>query len=113
MKCVNCGSENDRDAEFCENCGSPLKRSCAICGSSLKPGAKFCNKCGTPVSTHAASRTEEDQLAALRQAAPPELKEKIRTSSVQDQGVRKPWVKNYKPSPLGKVSFQNVVIEEH
>jgi ABC-type oligopeptide transport system substrate-binding subunit/class 3 adenylate cyclase len=90
MKCVNCGTENDRGAEFCENCGSPLKRACARCGSPLKSGAKFCNKCGSPVSTRAISRAEEDQLAALRQAAPPELKEKIRTASLQDEGQRKP-----------------------
>ncbi len=27
MKCSNCGHENDTDAEFCEKCGSNLKKS--------------------------------------------------------------------------------------
>jgi len=90
MKCAQCGSENDSDAEFCENCGNLLRRTCSHCGGTLKPGAKFCKQCGNPISTLPLSTAEADQLQALRQAAPPELKEKIRTASLHDQGLRKP-----------------------
>lgn len=27
MKCSNCGFINERGAQFCENCGLPLKKS--------------------------------------------------------------------------------------
>ena len=90
MKCFNCGTENDADAEFCESCGNALRRVCAQCGSPLKPGARFCKKCGTPVSGQAPSNGEMERLRALQQAAPADLKEKIRSSSAQIEGERKP-----------------------
>jgi ABC-type oligopeptide transport system substrate-binding subunit/class 3 adenylate cyclase/tetratricopeptide (TPR) repeat protein len=90
MKCPTCGFENDEDAEFCENCGSSLKRVCSNCQASLKPGARFCKKCGTPVpETHSAPGAGE-RLAQLQQSAPSDLKEKIRSSSALVEGERKP-----------------------
>jgi ABC-type oligopeptide transport system substrate-binding subunit/class 3 adenylate cyclase len=86
MNCSKCGFSNDSDAEFCENCGSPLSLFCGKCGALLKPGVKFCKKCGAP----AFFNTEHDRLAALQQAAPPALKEKIRSASLQVEGERKP-----------------------
>ena len=90
MNCIKCGYENDEDAEFCEKCGNALARSCAHCGSPLKPGARFCKKCGTPVPGQPPSTGEKERLAALQQAAPADLKEKIRSSSAQVEGERKP-----------------------
>ena len=90
MKCNQCAHENDADAEFCENCGSEMMQVCAHCGAPLKQGASFCKKCGTPVSTQHPSVVEKQRLQALQQAAPPHLKEKIRVSSAQIEGERKP-----------------------
>ena len=98
MKCTSCGFNNDADAEFCENCGAALARACANCGSPLKPGARFCKKCGTPVtraaiSSQAGRETEDerrDRLATLRRAAPQALQDKIRATSAQIEGERKP-----------------------
>ena len=90
MNCKKCGYENDDDAEFCEKCGSALARACPNCNSPLKPGASFCKKCGTPVSAQRPSAGEKERLAALQQAAPSGLKEKIRSSSAKIEGERKP-----------------------
>ncbi len=90
MNCIKCGYENDGDAEFCENCGSALARVCAHCNNPLKPGVSFCKKCGTPVSSQHPSAGEQERLATLQQAAPFNLKEKIRTVSAQIEGERKP-----------------------
>ena len=84
MNCSKCGSTNDPDAEFCENCGSPLAQFCSNCGAQFKPGARFCKKCGAPVNAG------PNRLAALQQTAPPELKEKMRSASRQIDGERKP-----------------------
>ncbi len=96
MNCVQCGFRIDLDAEFCENCGAALARACAHCGTALKPGAKFCKKCGTPVGQPAAparpalTATDSQRLDALRQAAPPALRDKIRQSAARSEGERKP-----------------------
>jgi ABC-type oligopeptide transport system substrate-binding subunit/class 3 adenylate cyclase len=90
MNCMNCGHENDDNAKFCEKCGSALSRRCSKCNTPLKPGASFCTECGTPVSLQPSSSGGEERLAALQQAAPSDLKEKIRSSSAQVKGERKP-----------------------
>ncbi len=90
MNCVKCGHENDEDAEFCEKCGSALERVCPQCGNPIKPGASYCKKCGAPVALQPASAGEKERLAALQQAAPSDLKEKIRSSSALIEGERKP-----------------------
>jgi class 3 adenylate cyclase/ribosomal protein L40E len=90
MNCMKCGYENDDDAEFCEKCGSALTRVCPQCNNPLKPGASFCKKCGTPVPLQHPSAGEKERLAALQLAAPSDLKEKIRSSSAQVEGERKP-----------------------
>jgi class 3 adenylate cyclase len=90
MNCMNCGHKNDPDAEFCERCGKMLGQECAHCGNPLKPGAAYCKKCGTPVAGQSPSEGEKGRLAAIRQTAPAGLKEKIRSSSAQIEGERKP-----------------------
>lgn len=90
MNCNKCGFENDADAEFCEKCGNALAQFCRNCNSPLKPGASFCKKCGTPVTLQNPSTGKKEQLAVLPQAAPSHLKEKMRDSSAQVEGERKP-----------------------
>ncbi len=90
MNCKKCGCVNDADAEFCENCGNALTQVCDHCNAPVKPGASFCKKCGTPVSAQHPSAGEKERLAVLQQAVPSHLKEKIRISSAQIEGQRKP-----------------------
>ncbi len=95
MNCTICNYANDPDAEFCENCGSPLALVCTNCGATLKPTARFCKKCGAPVAgatpvVFPASPPVSGRLTALRQAAPPELRQKLVAISAQSEGERKP-----------------------
>jgi ABC-type oligopeptide transport system substrate-binding subunit/class 3 adenylate cyclase len=90
MKCADCGYENDDDAKFCEKCGNALARVCSNCNSPIKPGASFCKECGTPVPQKYLAEGGQERLAILQQSAPSDLKEKIRTSSTQIEGERKP-----------------------
>lgn len=95
MNCFYCGYANDPDAEFCENCGSPLALMCQSCGAVLKSTAKFCKRCGAPVAAAAAasslfSQSPSGRLTALRQTAPPDLKQKLVALSAQSEGERKP-----------------------
>ena len=60
MICKNCGYENEKDAKFCENCGSKLEeikpqvkeekltdaKTCPKCGYENDIDAKFCEACG-------------------------------------------------------------------
>lgn len=75
MNCPKCHAQNDLDATFCEQCGSPLPHLCRTCDAALKPGARFCNQCGAAVDTTASVR---------EQPAAPE------TAPRQADGERKP-----------------------
>ncbi|MCH9046763.1 MAG: AAA family ATPase, partial [SAR324 cluster bacterium] len=50
MECGNCGHDNRPVAKFCEECGSPLERSCPACQQALSPSAKYCDFCGHDLS---------------------------------------------------------------
>lgn len=47
--CHACGTANEKDAQFCKNCGQPLSKVCPKCGEANSADAKFCDKCGTPL----------------------------------------------------------------
>src|SRR5262245_47199892 len=53
MRCASCGFENEAGAQFCEECGTPLVRTCPGCGREVRPTAKFCSKCGTTLTPQA------------------------------------------------------------
>ena len=97
MQCASCGFNSDADAEFCENCGMALAHVCSQCGSPLKPGVMFCKKCGTAVNPPLSPSSEQldkaqhrQRLATRQQAAPQAVRDKIRASSAQIEGERKP-----------------------
>lgn len=50
-KCSKCGTENSKDALFCENCGNKLSEDkkivCPNCGFSNSVEASFCENCGS------------------------------------------------------------------
>ena len=50
MICPGCGTQNEADAQFCNECGAALQAGCSNCGATNKPGAKFCSKCGTALA---------------------------------------------------------------
>jgi class 3 adenylate cyclase/tetratricopeptide (TPR) repeat protein/ketosteroid isomerase-like protein len=47
MTCPRCQHQNRVGAKFCEDCATPLPRSCGSCGAVLRATAKFCDECGT------------------------------------------------------------------
>src|SRR6516164_9210046 len=50
MRCSNCGSENQADSAFCEQCGRKLELLCPACKQPVSNSARFCRKCGTGLS---------------------------------------------------------------
>jgi len=46
VACPQCGHENDGDANFCDDCGSPLARVCPACQKANDADARFCDGCG-------------------------------------------------------------------
>lgn len=46
-KCNACGTENSRDAVFCESCGERISVICPACNAANPADARFCSACGT------------------------------------------------------------------
>lgn len=63
-KCSRCGTENSKDAIFCENCGNKLSESkkvvCQNCGFPNSVEASFCENCGSKLSGVQLSDTISD-----------------------------------------------------
>lgn len=63
-KCSRCGTENSKDAIFCENCGNKLSESkkvvCQNCGFPNLVEASFCENCGSKLSGVQSSDTISD-----------------------------------------------------
>ena len=85
MKCPGCQHENRSGAKFCEECASPLARTCSSCGNRLSTTAKFCPECAHPVAEPA----PEDRFASPASYTPKHLAEKILTSRTALEGERK------------------------
>src|SRR5262245_38546490 len=85
MKCPRCQHENRSGAKFCEECASPLARTCANCGSRLSATGKFCSECAHP----AAATTPGDRFTSPESYTPKHLAEKILTSKAALEGERK------------------------
>jgi len=86
MKCPRCQHENRSGAKFCEECATPLARTCSNCGSQLSATAKFCPECAHPV---AGTAPAEDRFASPHSYTPKHLAEKILTSKAALEGERK------------------------
>src|SRR2546425_1068371 len=86
MQCPRCQHENSPRAKFCEECATPLARTCANCGSQISPAAKFCPECAHPVATPA---TPQARFAAPESYTPKHLAERILTSKASLEGERK------------------------
>jgi class 3 adenylate cyclase/tetratricopeptide (TPR) repeat protein len=86
MKCPRCQHENRSGAKFCEECATPLARTCSNCGNQLSATAKFCPECAHPV---AGATPPEARFASPQSYTPKHLAEKILTSKSALEGERK------------------------
>jgi hypothetical protein len=97
MKCPRCHHENRSGAKFCEECATPLARTCSNCGGPLSDTAKFCSECAHPV---AGAAPPEARFASPQNYTPKHLAEKILTSKTalggraqaSDGTIRRPEV---------------------
>lgn len=73
MKCPRCEHDNPDGARFCEECATPLARTCSNCGAALSATAKFCHGCAHPVAvgTGRPSRTPDSYKALMIHCATP------------------------------------------
>src|SRR5262245_2550497 len=85
MKCPRCQHENRSGAKFCEECASPLARTCSNCGSQLSATAKFCSECAHPIG----GATPRDRFVSPASYTPRRLAERILTSKSALEGERK------------------------
>ena len=90
MFCPQCRHRNESDAQFCEDCGSPLVRTCRSCGRELKPTARFCPGCGgaTQEGVTGAAAISSDERTP-RDYTPKHLADKILQSKSALEGERK------------------------
>lgn len=61
-QCPNCGALNNKNAQFCETCGTSLKdqpavKSCPQCGQVIPESSKFCQHCGYQFTVPTAQMT--------------------------------------------------------
>lgn len=49
IKCLKCGKENKKDANFCSECGCLLVKTCPHCQNENDVSSKFCNNCGNEI----------------------------------------------------------------
>jgi class 3 adenylate cyclase/tetratricopeptide (TPR) repeat protein len=85
MKCPNCEHENSVGAKFCEQCATPLGRTCGNCGGGVSSTARFCPQCGHPVK-HVA---DDPRFASPTSYTPPHLADKILAARPTLEGERK------------------------
>jgi ABC-type oligopeptide transport system substrate-binding subunit/class 3 adenylate cyclase/ribosomal protein L40E len=88
ITCRKCSQVNPIDAKFCKNCGQSLENICPNCNTLNDDDARFCKNCGTVLEW--GSPAEETRLTILQQSAPAGLQEKMRASSSELEGERKP-----------------------
>jgi class 3 adenylate cyclase len=79
-----CQHDNPQGARFCEECATPLVRTCSNCGTALSATAKFCHACAHPVAAGAGAPSRSPDSYA-----PKHLAEKILTSKTALKGERK------------------------
>ena len=85
MKCPNCKHENTVQAKFCEQCATPLGRTCGNCGGAVSSTARFCAQCGSPLKPIA----DDPRFASPTSYTPQHLADKIRAARATLEGERK------------------------
>jgi len=59
-RCQWCGSQNDKEADACDQCGASLIVACPTCEAKMKAGLNYCKACGLDYAT--LLETDEDEL---------------------------------------------------
>src|SRR5262245_9392986 len=88
MQCPRCQHDNEADASFCEECATPMVRTCEKCGRPLSPAAKFCPGCAHPAGV-LASASATRSLNSPQTYTPKHLAERILLSRASLEGERK------------------------
>src|SRR5262245_22710378 len=88
MQCPGCQHDNETDASFCEECATPLARTCEKCGRPLSPAAKFCPGCAHPTGVPASAPVKR-ALTSPQSYTPKHLAERILLSRSALEGERK------------------------
>jgi class 3 adenylate cyclase/pimeloyl-ACP methyl ester carboxylesterase len=88
VKCSSCQAEAPSDAEFCPECGTPLRVLCPQCQTPNSVGNRFCKKCGHALGAPQAAEDRE-RFASPQAYTPQHLADKILTSRASLQGERK------------------------
>ncbi|HYA30851.1 MAG TPA: adenylate/guanylate cyclase domain-containing protein, partial [Acidobacteriota bacterium] len=70
MQCSHCKSENDGEANFCDQCGARLEWKCSGCGETNRNNAKFCRSCGAPLTAAGEQKAQSTKFAAAESAVP-------------------------------------------
>jgi predicted amidophosphoribosyltransferase len=72
MKCPHCQAENRESAEFCADCGQPLRSetTCSQCGNVNPPDKRFCDKCGHSLAEKAHEHPKAFTPACLLRRRP-------------------------------------------
>src|SRR5262252_6182209 len=86
MKCSRCQHENETGAKFCEECATPLVRTCTNCGRPLSAAAKFCPECAHPTGV---SGSAPARFTTPETYTPKHLAERILLSRAALEGERK------------------------
>src|SRR5262245_53237783 len=84
MMCPRCQHDNLQGARFCEECATPLGRTCSNCGRSISASAKFCQDCAHPVASPASASPRLPDGDN-----PQHLAERVWTSKAVLEGERK------------------------
>jgi class 3 adenylate cyclase len=84
MKCPRCQHENRPGAKFCEECATPLARTCSNCGTAVSALAKFCHACAHPTASGPGTQSRSPESYT-----PKHLAEKILISKSALEGERK------------------------
>jgi class 3 adenylate cyclase/tetratricopeptide (TPR) repeat protein len=84
MKCPRCQHDNPQGARFCEECATPLVRTCSNCGTALSAAAKFCHACAHAVDAVAGAPSRSPDSYT-----PKHLAERIINSKAALEGERK------------------------
>src|SRR5215471_7300302 len=88
MQCPRCQHDNEVGAKFCEECATPLARTCTNCGRPLSAVAKFCPECAHPAGSTVPS-SAASQFASPERYTPKHLAERILLSRAAREGERK------------------------
>jgi hypothetical protein len=107
MKCPRCQHENETAAKFCEECATPLPRTCTECGRQLSLTAKFCPEYAHPTGLSAAPAAAP-QFASPQSYTPRHLAERRVSSRREISWVTAP--REYHPATIAAKDIMREIL---